>query len=105
MLGTGSSNVLGVCITLLVVVDSLRSLARRKPFCTNVSLPSALTSLTVASRSTSGVDDLTHRCTEPAPTTVVVAFSGSETYETAVPAGLGFQFHSHCEALPHRPPP
>ena len=22
-----------------------------------------------------------------------------------MPAGLGLQFHDHCEALPHRPPP
>ena len=42
---------------LLELVASLRSLARSQPFWTNVSLPSGRTSLTVAWRSTSGVED------------------------------------------------
>jgi hypothetical protein len=33
---------------LSVVVETLRSLARSHPFCTNASLPSGLTSLTIA---------------------------------------------------------
>ena len=56
-------------------------------------------------RSTSGVDDLTHSETEPLPTTVVSVSSGDETYESALPAGFGCQFHDHCVALPQRPPP
>ena len=48
------------------VVASLRSLARIQPFWTKVSLPSGRTSLTVAWRSTSGVDDFTQRLTAPA---------------------------------------
>src|SRR5262249_58090935 len=90
---------------LFELVESLRSLARSQPFCTNVSLPSGRTSLTVACRSTSGVEDFTHRCTAPPPITVVLAASGAETYDTAAPAGGWTQFHSHCEALPHSPPP
>ena len=58
---------------LFAVVASLRSLARNHPFWTKVSLPSGRTSLTVAWRSTSGVDERTQRCTAPAPTTVVFA--------------------------------
>ena len=61
IVGTGSSSVLGVCMTLLRLCDSFRSLARSYPFCTNVSCPSGVTSLTVACRSTSGVDDFTQR--------------------------------------------
>src|SRR4051812_29605700 len=94
-LGTGSSTELGCLKMLSDPVASLRSLARIQPFCTNVSLPSALISLTVAVRSTSGVDDLTQTATEPAPTTTVLSLSGAVTYETAVPAGLGFHFQSH----------
>ena len=75
--GTGSSRVLAVCISLLVSVESFRSLARRYPFCTKVSWPLGSTSLTVASRSTSGVDEFIHRYTAPAPTTVVVLVSGA----------------------------
>src|SRR5579863_7085961 len=89
---------------LLLVVASFRSSARNQPFCTNVSSPSGRTSLTVAWRSTSGVEERTHRCTAPAPTTVVLAVSGAETYETAVPAGFCCQFHCHCDAFPQRPP-
>ncbi len=44
-----------------MLVESLRSLARSHPFWTNVSLPSGRTSLTVAWRSTSGVDERSHR--------------------------------------------
>ena len=58
----------------------------------------------VAWRSTSGVDDRTHRWTAPAPITVVFVFSGADTYHTAVPAGFCFQFHCHADALAHRPP-
>ena len=54
-----------------LLVASLRSLARIQPFCTNVSLPSGRTSLIVACRSTSGVEDLTQRWTAPPPTAVV----------------------------------
>src|SRR5689334_9905670 len=102
--GTGSSAVLGRLNMLFESVESLRSLARIQPLCTKVSLPSGRTSLIVAWRSTSGVDDRTHRLTEPLPTTVVFAVSGAETYDTAVPAGFGCQFQDHCDALPHNPP-
>src|SRR5215471_5907744 len=89
---------------LFVVVESFRSLARIQPFCTNVSLPSGRTSLIVACRSTSGVDDRTQRLTAPLPTTVVLVVSGADTYDTAVPDGFCCQFHCHCDALPHKPP-
>ena len=61
------------------VVASLRSLARIQPFWTKVSLPSGRTSLTVAWRSTSGVDDFTQRLTAPPPITVVSLLSGADT--------------------------
>src|SRR5438552_18204035 len=77
--GIGSSSVGSCWKMLLEVVASLRSLARIQPFCTNVSLPSGRTSLTVAWRSTSGVDDLTHRWTAPAPMAVVLVVSGADT--------------------------
>src|SRR5512142_741203 len=102
--GTGSRAVLGRLNMLFESVDSLRSLARNQPFWTNVSFPSGPTSLIVAWRSTSGVDDRTHRSTAPLPTTVVFAVSGAVTYETAVPDGDCCQFHCHCDALPHSPP-
>src|SRR5476649_2190189 len=86
------------------LVASLRSLARIQPFWTKVSLPSGRTSLTVAWRSTSGVDDCTHRLTEPPPTTVVSLVSGADTYDTAEPAGDCTQFHCHWDAAPHSPP-
>src|ERR1700736_5635402 len=77
--GIGCSNV-GCCLNMFVeVVASLRSLARIHPFCTNVSLPSGRTSLTVAWRSTSGVDDLTQRWTAPPPMAVALAVSGDDT--------------------------
>src|SRR5262245_30954702 len=85
-------------------VDSLRSLARIQPFCTNVSFASRRTSLIVAWRSTSGVDDRTHKFTAPFPMTAVFAVSGGETNEIAVPDGFCCQFQSHCDALPHNPP-
>src|SRR4051794_30913796 len=97
--GIGSSAVLSRLNMLLEFVDSLRSLARSQPFCTNVSSPSGRTSLIVACRSTSGVDDFTHRSTAPAPMTVVFAASGADTYETEVPAGFCCHFQSHCDAL------
>src|SRR5207248_3067154 len=79
IVGIGWSSV-GLCLKmLLAVVASLRSLARIQPFWTNVSLPSGRTSLTVAWRSTSGVDDLTQRWTAPAPTVVVLVVSGADT--------------------------
>src|ERR1051325_859860 len=102
--GMGSSAVLGRLKMLFDVVDSFRSLARIQPFCTNVSLPSGRTSLIVACRSTSGVDDRTHTVTAPLPTTVVLAVSGDVTYDTALPAGYCCQFQLHCDALPQRPP-
>src|SRR5260221_1898149 len=102
--GIGSSAVLGCLNMLLEFVESLRSLARIQPFCANVSFPSGRTSLIVACRSTSGVDDRTQRSTAPLPTTAVSAVSGAETYETAVPVGLCCQFHCHWDALPHKPP-
>src|SRR5579871_578000 len=105
MLGIGSRGVLSWWSTLLVPVDSLRSLARIQPSCTKVSLPLASTSLTVACRSTSGVEERTHRSTAPPPMTVVFADRGALRKETAEPAGFGCQFHCHCEALPHSPPP
>src|SRR4051812_883574 len=104
MLGTGSSTVLCCLKMLSAVVASLRSLARIQPFCTNVSWPSGVTSLTVASRSTSGVDERTHRCTDPAPSTVVFVFNGAVRYDTAFPDGFWFHFQSHSDALPHNPP-
>src|SRR5690349_11640989 len=105
MLGIGSSSVLLWCRTSSVPVASLRSLARIQPFWTNVSLPSGRTSLTVAWRSTSGVDERTQRSTAPGPMTAVSPDSGAETYETAVPDGFCSQLHCHWEALPHNPPP
>ena len=60
----------------------------------------------VACRSTSGVADLIHAWTAPAPKIVVFAASGALTYETAVPGGFwvqlygGVAFHS-----PPVPPP
>src|SRR5450432_1740075 len=95
--GIGSSAVLFCLNMLSELVESLRSLARIQPFWTNVSLPSGRTSLIVACRSTSGVDDRTQRSTAPLPTTVVFAVSGAETYETAVPDGLCCQFHCHWD--------
>src|ERR1700719_1801933 len=86
-------------------VASLRSLARIPPFWTNTSLPSGRTSLIMACRSTSEVEERTHRSTAPEPTTTVSVVSGAETYETAVPAWFCYQFHCHCDALPHMPPP
>ena len=56
--------------------SSLRSLARSQPFCTKVSLPSGLTSVSVACRSTFGVEERTQACTAPAPMTVVLPLSG-----------------------------
>src|SRR6478609_7421800 len=102
--GIGSSAVLGRLNMFFEFVESLRSLARIQPFWTKVSLPSGPTSLIVAIRSTSGVDDCTQRFTAPLPMTVVFAVSGAETYETAVPDGFCCQFHSHWDALPHSPP-
>ena len=61
---------------MLLFGSSLRSFARTQPPCTKVSLPSGLTSLTVAWRSTFGVEELTHRRTAPAPIAVVVLLSG-----------------------------
>src|SRR5437763_13203297 len=87
-LGIGSSSVLFCLNRLFDPVESLRSLARIQPSCTNVSLPSGLTSEMVAWRSTFGVGALTHRCTAPAPITVVLLASGALTYDTAVPAGF-----------------
>src|SRR5438132_13229313 len=102
--GIGWSSV-GLCLKMLLeLVASLRSLARIQPFCTNVSLPSGRTSLTVTWRSTSRVDDFTHTCTAPAPMTEVFAAIGAEVYETAEPGGLCSQFHVHCDALPQSPP-
>src|ERR1700694_3372586 len=103
--GIGSSAVLSRLNMLFEFVESLRSLARIQPFWMKVSFPSGPTSLIVAWRSTSGVDDRTQRSTAPLPMTVVSAVSGAETYETAVPDGLCCQFHCHWDALPHTPPP
>src|SRR5947209_19740816 len=102
--GIGSSSV-GSCLKMLFdLVASLRSLARIQPSWTNVSLPSGPTSLTVAWRSTSGVDDSTHRWIAPAPTATPLAVSGADTKDTAEPGGDCSQFHSHWDALPHSPP-
>src|SRR3954469_3074686 len=68
--------------------SSLRALARSQPPCTNVSLPSGLTSLIVAWRSTFGFDDRTQACTAPAPTTSASRLSFPLTYDTALPGGL-----------------
>src|SRR6476646_1449657 len=102
--GIGSSAVLGCLNMLFESVESLRSLARSQPFWTKVSVPSGRTSLMVACRSTSGVDDRTQRSTAPLPMTVALAVSGADTYETAVPDGFCCQFHCHWDALPHSPP-
>src|SRR5690349_18545764 len=102
--GIGSSSVLLCLNMLLALVDSLRSLARIQPFWTKVSLPSGRISLTVACRSTSGVEDRTHTCTAPPPMTAVFAVSGREAYDTPEPVAVSVQFHCHCDALPHRPP-
>src|SRR6478735_2247557 len=102
--GTGSSVVLGRLNMLFESVESLRSLPRSQPFWTKTSFPSGRTSLIVACRSTSGVDERTQSETAPLPTTVVSPVSGAETYETAVPDGCCCQFHDHCDALPHNPP-
>src|SRR6185295_2199453 len=102
--GIGSSVVLARLNMLFESVESLRSLARIQPFCTNVSFPSGRTSLIVACRSTSGVDDFTQRLTAPAPMTVVLVVSGDDTYATAEPDGACSQCQSHCDALPHNPP-
>src|SRR3954463_867068 len=80
-LRTGSSGV-------LLAASSLRSFARTQPFCTKVSLPSGRTSVIVAWRSTLGVDERTHACTAPAPTTVVLPVRGAVRYDTALPGGL-----------------
>src|SRR5580692_11815737 len=103
-LGTGSSGVLGAFRKSAALDESARSLARSQPFCTNVSFPSGRTSLTVACRSTSGVDDRTQRSTAPPPITVVSLESGGVTYERDVPAGFCCQSHCQAEALLHRPP-
>src|SRR6476661_3394867 len=92
--GIGSSVVLSRLNMLFEVVESLRSLARIQPFCTKVSLPSGRTSLIVACRSTSGVDDRTHRFTAPLPITAALAVSGAETNDTAVPDGFCCHFQS-----------
>src|SRR5258706_16243898 len=102
--GIGSSVVLGRLNMFVESVESLRSLARIQPFWTKVSFPSGRTSLIVACRSTSGVDDRTQTSTAPPPMTAVSSASGAETYETAVPDGFCCQFHCHCDALPHNPP-
>src|SRR4051812_42459031 len=81
-LSTGSSRV-------LFRRSSLRSLPRTQPPCTNVSLPSGLTSLIVACRSAFGREERTQRRRAPAPTTVVLALNGLVEYDTALPAGLG----------------
>src|SRR5258706_13381854 len=97
--GIGSSAVLSRLNMLFESVESLRSLARIQPFWTNVSFPSGRTSLIVACRSTSGVDDRTHRLTEPLPTTVVLAVSGGVAIETRGPRGCWVPVPDHCDAL------
>src|SRR3954451_14530296 len=103
MVGMGCSSVLGCSNMLTALEASLRSLPRSHPLCTNVSWP-LRTSLTVACRSTSGVDERTHSCTDPAPTVVTSWTRGAERYETAVPSLFCCQFQLHWDALPHRPP-
>src|SRR4051812_45781751 len=92
---TGSSGV-------LFRASSLRSLARNQPPCTNVSLPSGLTSLIVAWRSTLGLDERIQTCAAPAPSTVVFALSGLVRYDTALPAGGGS--HLYGGVAVHSPP-
>src|ERR671915_2085934 len=79
-LRTGSSSV-------LLSASSLRLLPRTQPLCTYVSLPSGLTSVTVAWRSTFGADERTQACTAPAPITVVSLLSGLVRCDTALPGG------------------
>ncbi len=62
-------------------------MARTQPFCTKVSLPSGLTSVIVAWRSTLGFEERTQARTAPAPMTVVLLGSGLVTYDAALPAG------------------
>src|SRR4051812_29456687 len=73
--------------------SSLRALPRSQPPCTNVSLPSGLTSLIVAWKSTFGLFVRTNSFTLPAPITVVFELSGAVTYETALPAGFCVQLY------------
>src|SRR4051812_15636980 len=82
--------------------SSLRSSARSQPPCTNVSLPSGRTSVTVAWRSTFGLEERTHACTAPAPITLVSAPSGSLRYADALPAGGAS--HLYGGVAVHRPP-
>src|SRR3954471_7105855 len=93
-LSTGSSDV-------LFEASSLRSLPRSQPPCTNVSLPSGRTSVTVACRSTFGFEARTQTCTAPAPITVVFALSGFVRYDTPLPAG-GWS-HLYGGVAVHRP--
>src|SRR3954469_3409067 len=79
-LRTGSSDV-------LFEASSLRSLPRSQPPCTNVSLPSGRTSVTVACRATIGFEGRTQTRTAPPPIAVVFSLSGLVRYDTPLPAG------------------
>src|SRR3954447_5363932 len=93
-LRTGSSGV-------LFLASSLRSFARSQPPCTNVSLPSGLTSLIVTCRSTLRFEARIHARSAPAPITVVLALSGLVRYEALVPGG-GLS-HLYGGVAVHRP--
>src|SRR5689334_17680306 len=92
---TSSRTVLGVLKTLLVVYDSFRLLARRYPFWTKVSLPSASTSLRVTTTSTSFVDDRAQNSTRPAPIETASLARGALTKFSDLPFGYCFQFQDH----------
>src|SRR4051794_3184115 len=94
-LSTGSSAV-------LFAASSLRALPRTHPFCTKVSLPSGLTSVIVACRSTLGAEERTQALTAPAPITRVSAGGGSLREGTALAGGLCS--HSYSGVAVQRPP-
>ena len=83
--------------------SSLRSLARSQPLWTNVSLPSGRTSVIVACRSTSGVEDLIHSLDRAARrrSSCPRRAARSRT-RRAVPAGFWVQLYGGVAF--HRPP-
>src|SRR3954465_13208221 len=81
--------------------SSLRSLPRSQPPCTNVSLPSGLTSVIVAWRSTFERVERSQARTAPAPMTVVLPRKGLVTYETALRPLLRTQLYGGVAV--HRP--
>src|SRR3712207_2184223 len=72
---------------LLWRASSLRMSPRSQPPCTNVSLPSGRTSVTVTWRSVRGLVDFTQARTKPWPSTVVSSASGLDRNDAPVPFG------------------